>query len=324
MIFPRRSVVLCALLALSFRASGQTTGGISGRIVDATTHAEVAGAIVTVSGPAVQGEQVAQTDEGGEFEVTQLPPGVYTLYVQRDGYQAFTQENLTVRLERTLRLALSILADTVTTAPVSIFTPRPMVPVGTTQTGGTVSREQMELVPYGRDVRSFEQAALVAPGAVPDPLGVQMSGSQSLESRIVIDGVDVTDPAFNRQGTRLLQNFVEQISVDTGGYRAEQGRSMGGIVNVVTRSGANEFHGSAFLDVIPFEASRKDLFNPGATIRGKVSLRYDVDGGFEVGGPLLRDRLWFYAGFAPQIVSRDVDRIVQPAGTPVDAKKYSS
>ncbi len=324
MIFPRRSVVFCALLFASFHAAAQTTGGIDGRIVDATTQAGVPGAVVSASGPALLGDQNAHTDDNGEFELTQLPPGVYTLYVQREGYQAFSQEGLTVRLDRTIRVHLSILADTVTVAPVAIKTPRPLISVPTTQTGGTVSRDQMDLLPYGRDVRSFDQAALAVPGVVPDPLGLQMAGSQSLESRIVIDGIDTTEPAFNRQGTRLLQNFVEEIAVDTGGYRAEYGRSMGGLVHVVTRSGSNDYHGSAFLNVLPFEASRKDLANPGTTIRGKDSLRYDVDGGFELGGPVVRDRLWFYAGFAPQIVSRDIDRIVQAGSAAIGAKTYTA
>jgi hypothetical protein len=112
----------------------------------------------------------------------------------------------------------------------------------------------------------------------------------------VIDGLDVTDPALNRQGTRLLQNFVEEVGVVTGGFQAEYGRAAGGIVNVVTRSGGNDFHGSIFLDGMPFELSRK------APSTGPA--RYAVDGGFELGGPVQRDKLWFYAGAAPQFTAR--------------------
>jgi len=325
MIFPRRSVVLCALLAAALPAFGQVTGAISGSVVDSATQAGVAGAVVTASSPALQGEQTAQTDERGEFQLVLLAPGAYSLSVQRDGYQPSTREGLTVQLDRTLRVRLDIVADGAAAAALFVLPPPPSrIALPGTQTGGVVSREQMELLPYGRDTRSIEQAALAVPGVLFDPFGLSVRGSQSLESRILVDGVDTTDPAFNRQGSRLLQNFVQEISVDDAGYQARYGRSAGGIVNVLTRSGGNEFHGSAFLDVLPLEASRKDLPATGATIRGRESLRYDVDGGFELGGPILRDRLWFHAGLAPQIVSHDVERVVHSGGTTVAAGAYSS
>ena len=230
---------------------------------------------------------------------------------------------MAARLDRIARVRLSILAETVTAAPLSLFTPPPLVAVPGTRTGGTVTREQMELVPYGRDTRSFEQAALSVPWVLSDPFGIAIAGSQSLESRIFVDGVDTTDSAFNRQGVRLLQNFVQEIAVDASGYPARFGRASGGIVDVVTRSGGNDFHGSAFLDVTPLEAARRDHAGF-ATIRGRQSLRYDMDGGFELGGPLLRDQLWFHAGFAPQIASQDVDRIVQAGGATLSSRAYTA
>ncbi|HET7786233.1 MAG TPA: TonB-dependent receptor [Myxococcales bacterium] len=306
----------------AYPAAAQTTAAIAGQILDSATFGPVSGAAVTASGPDLQGEETALSDDGGEFQLL-LPPGVYELNVRREGYQSFTQEGIAARLDRTARVRLLILADTVTAAPLSLFRPAPLVAVPGAQTGGTVTREQMELVPYGRDTRSFEQAAPSVPGVLTDPFGLALAGSQSLESRIFVDGVDVTEPAFNRQGARLLQNFVQEMAVDTAGYPARMGRASGGIVDVVTRSGGNQFHGSAFLDVTPLEAARSD--RPGlATIRGRQSLRYDMDGGFELGGPLLRDRLWFHAGFAPQIASHDVDRILQAGGATLSTGAYTA
>lgn len=320
---PRIALFSLALLA-ALPAAAQTTGAISGQIVDSATLSPVPAAVVTASGPALQGEESAQTDEHGEFQMLLLPAGVYTLNVRREGYQSFTQEGLAVRLDRTARVRLSILADTVTAAPLSLFTPKPLVAVPGAETSGTVTREQMELVPYGRDSRSFEQAALSVPGVLSDPFGLAVAGSQSPESRIFVDGVDTTDAAFNRQGTRLLQNFVQEIAVHTSGYPARSGRASGGIIDVVTPAGGNDFHGSAFLDVTPLEAARSDRPGGSATIRGRQSLRYDMDGGFELGGPLLRDRLWFHAGFAPQIASHDVDRTLQAGGATLSTGAYTA
>ncbi|HEY6909721.1 MAG TPA: TonB-dependent receptor [Myxococcales bacterium] len=319
---PLRIVLFSLALLAALRAAAQTTGAISGQIVDSTSQSPVPSAVVTAAGPALQGEATAQTDDRGEFEMLLLPPGVYTLNVRREGYQPSSREGVVVRLDRTARVRLVILADTVTAAPLSLFAPAAVVPVAG-GAGGTVTREQMELVPYGRDTRSFEQAALPVAGVLSDPFGIAAAGSQSLESRIFVDGLDVTDSSFNRQGVHLLQNFVQEIAVDTSAYGAQFGRASGAIVDVVTRSGGNDFHGSAFLDVTPLEAARKDPHSL-ATIRGRPSLRYDMDGGFELGGPILRDRLWFHAGFAPQIASQDVDRIIQAGSATLSSGAYTS
>jgi len=98
----------------------------------------------------------------------------------------------------------------------------------------------------------------------------------------------VTSPANNQQGRRLLQQFVEEVNVDTGGLDASYGRVAGGVVQAITRSGSNELHGSAFVDWMPIEVPRR-------------SMRYNLAGGLDLGGPIERDRLWFYGGFAPVV-----------------------
>jgi hypothetical protein len=111
-------------------------------------------------------------------------------------------------------------------------------------------------------------------------------------------------------GTTLLQDFVQEVDIKTGGYQAEYGRSSGGIINVVTKSGGNDFHGSVFGNFSPFEASRKAVGSTFA-IATQQSQRYNLDFGAEIGGPILKDKLWFFAGFAPQFISTNTDRIIQ-------------
>ena len=152
------------------------------------------------------------------------------------------------------------------------------------------------------DVRANLKTIFVELGRAADGRGASMNGAGSMETNYIIDGVQVNDPAYGTQGTTLLQDFIQEVDVKTGGYQAEYGRSTGGIVNVVTKSGGNEFHGSVFANWSPLEANRKPIGNLGEAIRNQVSQRYNLDFGAEVGGPILKDKLWFFAGFAPQLV----------------------
>src|SRR5213082_3595777 len=300
-----------ASFLLALPALAQTTGTLSGQVVDASSQAPVGDAVVIAQSPALQGEQTAVTDTTGSFEITLLPSGTYTLTVQREGFQPFTQQGLQLRLDRTIKVRLPLVPEALKEQAIEIVAQRPSIAVTTTQQGGTVSKEQMNLVPYGRNGRTFDQVATSIPGVQPDANGgIAMNGAGSPEQNYIIDGVNVSDPAYGTLGTTLIQDFVQEVDVKTGGYQAEYGRATGGIVNVVTKSGGNEFHGSVFVNWSPLEANRKQIGNLGEAIRSQVSQRYNLDFGAELGGPILKDKLWFFAGFAPSLVSRNLNRII--------------
>jgi hypothetical protein len=300
-----------ASVSLASPALAQTTGGLSGQIIDANTQAPVAEAVVIATSPSLQGEQTAVTDSSGTFEITLLPSGVYTINVQRDGYNAFTQSGLTIRLDKTIKVKLQLVPDSVKGEAVEITVSKPVITTSSAQTGSSVSKEQMTLIPYGRAARNFEAVVTSVPGSHGDSYGISLNGAGSPETAYIIDGVQVNDPAVGTQGTTLLQDFVQEVDVKTGGYQAEYGRATGGIVNVVTKSGGNEFHGSVFLNWSPFEADRKTVNAGGLAIASQTKQRYNLDFGVEIGGPILKDKLWFFAGFAPQITSLNRDRIIQ-------------
>jgi Carboxypeptidase regulatory-like domain/TonB dependent receptor len=281
---------LAVWLALAASAAAQTTGGISGRIVDAQSGKPVAGAIIAAASSSMPGEETARSDPQGEFEIGLLLPGIYTLSVQAEAHQSFTQDGLAVHAGRTIRVYLSIDRESAVSAPFRFAQEPPVLPVTSAQGGAVISREQMELVPYGRDERSFEPAAASAPGVLTRPLGLEILGSPASGTRYRIDGVDVTDPASNRQGRRLVQQFIEEVNVDSTALGASYGRVAGGVVQAITRSGGSELHGSAFVDWMPIEIPRR-------------TLRYNLAGGAELGGPIARDSLWFYGGFAPVLMA---------------------
>src|SRR5438128_9368585 len=168
----------------------------------------------------------------------------------------------------------------------------------------------MNLVPYGSGSRDFSAVLTSIPGVQPGFQGLTFNSSQTTEQNYILDGIQVTNPAFGGQGTTLIQDFVQEIDVKTGGYQAEYGRASGGIVNVVTKSGGNEFHGSVFINWTPIEAERKQVGAITTALSSKTKLNYNLDFAAEVGGPIMKDKLWFFAGFAPQLLSSNVERII--------------
>ncbi len=302
--------LMIAGLAPGSPARAQTTGAIAGEVLDAADGKPVQGAIVSAESDALQGGQTALTDVQGAFELTLLPAGVYTLSVSRDGYQPFSEGGLKVSLDRTIRVTLRTAPESLRAAPVEVDARRPSTDLRSAQTGGVITSEQMQLVPYGRDARNFEFVATAIPGVHFDQYGLQINGAGSPESGVLIDGVNVANPAFGTQGTTLLQDFIKEVDVKSGGYQAEYGRATGGIINVVTKSGGNEFHGSAFVNWSPLEAERRQVGRLTDALSSQTRQHFNFDIGAELGGPIVKDKLWFFAGFAPQIVSLDVDRIV--------------
>ena len=264
-------------------------------MVEAGTGRPVAGAAVVATGEALQGERRAQTDASGAFALSNLPPGAVSLDVEAQGFQPSTRENVAVHLDTTLRLRLELLRlaplSDASGAAVREGVQPPAISAPSSATVAVVERDQTELIPYGRERLSFEEAAAALPGVLVEPGGLRIPGAGPGQSRTYLDGVDVTSSS-----PRLAQRFVDELSVLRGVYSAEFGRATGAVVHAETRSGGNEFHGSVFGDALPFELAH----SPG---RAGDALRYAGQGGFELGGPIERDRLWFYGGFAPETVA---------------------
>jgi len=119
----------------------------------------------------------------------------------------------------------------------------------------------------------------------------------------MVDGIAVTDPAYGTNGSNIPVDFIEEVNVVTGGYMPEYGRSTGGVINAVTKSGSNEFHGSVFGNFTPgaLTGPRPKIIRESSTFEFETKLWNSGDFGVELGGPILKDRLWFYAGFSPSL-----------------------
>ena len=306
-----------APLALIFAgvASAQTTGTIVGVVTDASTGKPVAGAVVIATSPNMQGEQTAVTDGNGNYRLTLLPAGEYKLAVQLEGYKPSDRSDIRLSIDKTLRANLAVVPEAVTMDEQLVRTgAAPVINVGSAESGSVISSEFVASIPIGR---TFDQIARVAPTASADAYGTGFAGAQSPENSYILDGLNVGDPVVGTNNTNILSNFVQEIDVKTGNFSAEYGRATGGILNVVTKSGSNEFHGSVFANFTPSFLVQPDGKVAGRDSEAIASIskpsegNYDLDLGFEVGGPIVKDRLWFFAGFAPVITERYTQRFLR-------------
>ena len=288
-------------------AQSSTTGAIQGRILDADTGDGLAGVTVVVTSAVLPGAQTAITDDGGSYKLAGLPPGSYRVtfyYAQLTAVRSDVNVGVNKVTPVFQRLQLSLAGGEV----VKITDTAPSIdPTSTTQ-GITIDKSYLRNVPVPG--RTFDTALGAAAGSQGDSQGVAFSGSSSLENQYVVDGVNTTGLTFGTVGTPVLNDFIEEIDVITGGYNAEYGRATGGVVNVVTKSGSNDLKGSVFTTFQPgflTAAARSTPVNA-SSIDAVGNNAYNADVGFELGGPILRDRLWFFVGFAPQFNKIDVTR----------------
>jgi outer membrane receptor protein involved in Fe transport len=288
-------------------AQSSTHGAIQGVITDGKTGEKLAGVTVIVTSPAISQTQTAITDENGYYQVGQLPPGDYlvTFYyaditVERSGIRVGIDKTTPVYQKLNMAAAGGETIRITDTAPT-------IDPTSTTQ-GITIDKNYMKNIPVPG--RTFEAALGAAAGSQGDGVGVSFSGSSSLENQYIVDGVNTTGLTYGTVGSPVINDFIEEIEVLTGGYNAEYGRATGGVVNVVTKSGSNEFKGSVFGYWRPgvLTAAAKTTPQNATSIDAVANLAYQADVGFELGGPIIKDKLWFYVGFAPAFSQTDVTR----------------
>jgi outer membrane receptor protein involved in Fe transport len=293
---------------LTYGTAAYADSVIVGTVVGADNKRPVADVVVTATSPNLQGEQVVVTDAQGQYRIPQLPPGVYTLRFEKEAFKPFSRPDIQLRLDRTIRVNVELLPEAFT-EEISVVAKPPTIDVGSTATGVSVDQEFIKRIAVNRPsgkggaARSFESLAELAPGAQSDAYGVSINGATSPENGYVVDGLTTNDAAFGVNASPLSVEFVSDVNVITGGYMPEYGRATGGVINAVTKSGSNEFHGSLFANWTPgaLEGQRTALLSASSVISGENRLTNLGDFGATLGGPILKDKLWFFAGVAPSM-----------------------
>jgi len=296
-----RKVLLVGLfISSSVSAQSLTTGAISGRVTDKESEEPLAGVTVIV------GSQVAITDGDGLYRITDLLPGTYDVSLELDTATAVRSgvvvgANALTTLNQALKIGEAILVH---------GTPPP-IRVDSVAKERRIDREQLESLPIPGD--TFEAAAGAVPGAQNDGTGVAMSGSTGLENRYLVDGTDITGLTYGDVGTPVMNEFIHEMVVVSGGYNAEYGRATGGIVNIITRSGTDQFRGSVFGTIKPsfLTARARSAPTNASTFDVNADTAYAGHLGFELGGPIIEKKLWFYVGAAPSASRTDIKRTIK-------------
>lgn len=294
-------------------ASAQTTGSIEGTVSD-ENGSVLPGVTVEASSPSLQGTRVAVTDTGGKFRLVLLPPGTYSVKTALSGFSTIESTDVVVGLGRTV--VLNVQMRSAFEEEVVVSGAAPTIDTRSTEMGANLSRDFFTNRPIGRNYASVVQ---VAPGTSDDGAGIVVYGSTGSENAYYIDGVNTTGVELGQQGKRLNFEFIQEVQVKTGSYNAEFGRSTGGLINVITKSGGNELAGTVFGYYDPEslrQGTSREIEQSAATLARSFTVdsldRRDF--GFDLGGYLVKDAMWFYGGY--NYVAEDEDQKVSKDFTP--------
>ena len=295
--------LLCILSFGFLPAFSQMNTGEIGGVVRDPTGSVILGASVTATEAASQLKYATKTNASGEYLLAQLPVGKYTLIVIVDGFKQIAQPGVDVhagdhlRQEFTLELGEQSETLTVSVAP-------GLLQVESAAIQNTIEQQQVIDLPLkGRD---FIDLVGLAPGVTVPPAGTRGSalqqtgtsygilGQRSGHNLYLVDGVSVTDEAFNNLVLSPTVDGVQEVNINQTSYDAEFGGKSGGVINVITKSGNNAFHGSLF------EFVRNDIFDAKNVFVGpsasKPPFKQNQFGG-SFGGPIQKGQTFFFAAY---------------------------
>ncbi len=310
------ALVIC--VATAGLASAQVTpeGKIIGRVVD-SQGAPLPGVAVEATSPKLIGKAASVTDANGTFRLMALTTGTYEITFKLQGFKTVVRKDVFLELSQTMILNTSLEQATVE-EEVTVIGQSPLIDVKSTVKGMTMTKETFLSLPRGR---TFDSLISTIPGVQSESIagGISVDGASGAENVWYADGADVTNFHLGNKGQNVVLELLDEVKVTASGYNAEFGGSMGGVINVITRSGGNEFHGDlmgfyennrqwmrgkarTFLRQDPFDdyvfqyVNYDDLYFNGGKDRDRYN-RYE--GVISLGGYILKDKLWFFGSFNP-------------------------
>lgn len=301
-----RTCLLWICLVFAFHDVGLaqqsvTSATLSGRIED-SSGASVNGANVTAKHLETNQQLIAISDHDGRFRFPYLRIGAYDLRIEAHGFSAISKQ-LTVSVGQSLDLPVKLDVAGVS-AQVNIGSDVPMVETVRTQVTETIRPNEINELPLNG--RNYLDLALLIPGVSPTNTGsnqrfaetsavpgqgISIAGQRNLYNSFIVDGVSANDDAADLTGTYFSEEVIDQFQVVTSGGIAEFGRASGGVVNILTKSGTNDWRGNLYGF---FRNQRLDARNPLAPTKDLLT---QAQYGLTVGGPLRRERTFFFSNF---------------------------
>lgn len=305
---------LLLVLPLFSQQNSAVRGGLGGVVFD-STGAVIPNIAIKITGP--QGENTVVTDAAGHYIVTGVVPGSYKVTVEAIGFKKYVSDHNQVMVDHTanldIHLALGAATDTVQVDAGAI-----QIDSETTSLNAPLSDELYQSLPIARNVAAiFSLAPGVVSGGGTGTSNPSIGGATGLENLYLVDGVTVTDQAFGGMGTYNVNfgslgtgvnlAFIKEVDIKTGAFEPKYGRAAGGIVEMVTKSGSNTYHGAiaAYMGPGAWYADSKRLSDygfinttPASTLS---SPQYDVAAEFGGYIPHFKDKLFFFGAFDPTL-----------------------
>jgi hypothetical protein len=333
----------CALLVLCWLVPAamaqETTAGIQGTVKD-STGAVVSGAMVELSSPALMGTKKVKSDATGAYHFASLPPGDYTLTVTAAKFRTYKQTGIDLSAGRLPTIDVQLEVGTVGEV-IEVTGAAPTVDVTQSKVAVTVEKEILDNIPTGR---SFQSVIPFAAGARQEPLqstttnrmgGFQIDGASDSENVYLIDGMNTTNIQDGGAGKSFQMDFLQEVQIKSSSFEAEYGGALGGVINAVPKQGSNAWHGQVLTYLQTNKLNANDACASGLTsalFSTVCGLRLDANGnpeyyvpkkdartilepGFEVGGPIWKDKLWLFTSYIPTIdTTRRTTTFVAPFG----------
>ena len=298
------------LAAIGSAASAQEQAGAIQGVARDTSGAVMPGVTIEARSPSVVGVNTTVTDAKGEYRFPALPPGLYELTATLAGFGTEKIPDTRIQLGQVLKIDFVLKVGGLT-EQVSVTAESPLIDVKQNAAAASITKDIIDLLPKGAS-RDFTNLATLAPGANDESKsgGIQIDGSSGSENRFIVDGVDTTQLRQGTSNKKVSYDFIEEVQVKSSGYAAEYGGSTGGVISAITKSGSNRFHGSggtyfrnnnmlgqqrSFWQINSFDNRTGEFVTPvdDNTLPQKFSIWSPVG---DLGGPILRDKLWFYVG----------------------------
>ncbi len=315
------AALLFALLLAWPTAAQETRGSIEGVVKD-SSGAVLPGATVEAKS-AAGGTLTSVTDTNGVYRFPVLDPGRYEVLVTLSGFTQAKSAPVNILVGQVLKLDVAMNVASVTET-VSVLAESPTIDVKQATVATNIRADEIDRIPKGRD---FQSLVTLAAGANYESRsgGISIDGASASENKWYLDGIDTTSLRTGVSATPVLTDFISELQVKSSGYAAEFGGATGGVVSVISKSGSNQFRGEGGFYInndalngslalnntagnaagTAYDRRQLRLFLTGENLAETVTYPKDdysrLDPHFQVGGPVLSDKMWFWVGYTPTI-----------------------
>src|SRR6266850_1872739 len=332
-------LLACALTFAMLPAAfaQETNAGVHGYVKD-QTGAAVAGVVVEVSSKSMMGARKTETDTSGFYRISGLPPSVYSITYTANGFRVVKREGVALEVGRLPNIDIQLEVG-VASEVIEVHGEAPTVDVTQSKVAVTINRDDLSGIPIGRSFQSvipFAPGARQEPlqsARGNRTGGFQIDGASDGENVYLIDGINTTDLNVGGVGKNFQSDFIQEVQVKSSSFEAEFGGALGGVINAVPKRGSQTWHGEL---KVYYQSSALDANDPcasgftsaigGSLVCGqrinatlasldtgtrrdgtheyyvpKKDDRKIIEPGYEIGGPVFRDRLWLFSSYIPQI-----------------------